>query len=368
MNYQIVIIGILVLAILLVLGYMILNKLSLLQNQSESSKESDVLRQDIQFLEQKLSTLSDNLREQVSNRLDKNHELMSSTFQKQFKQSQDIIADVNTRLAKLDETNKQVMDVTGELKTLQNVLQNPKQRGVMGEYHLETLLTNVLPPGSFTMQYKFSNGEISDAAIFLKDGKVLAVDSKFSLENYNRLVEEKDKDKREALALKFKADLKKRIDETAKYIRPGEETMEFAFMFIPSEAIYYDLLVNKVGASGVQSRDLLEYAFQDKKVIIVSPTSFMAYLQTVVQGLKSLHIEKEAKVIQENVGKLGRHLSAYESYMQSLGKSLGTTVNHFNKAHKELNKIDKDVTKISGVEAGVDPLMLDRPTEGDGED
>ncbi len=337
-------------------------KLNKLQNPNQE-KDAQTLRQDIQFLEQKLAQMSDVLREQVNTRLDKNHELMSSTFQKQFKQSQDIIADVNTRLAKLDETNKQVMDVTGELKTLQNVLQNPKQRGVLGEYHLETVLNNVLPPGRFALQYKFKSGEIADAVIFLQDSKVLPVDSKFSLENYNRLVEEKDKERRETLALKFKADLKKRIDETAKYIRPQEDTMDFAFMFIPSEAIYYDLLVNKVGSSGVQSRDLLEYAFQDKKVIIVSPTSFMAYLQTVVQGLRSLHIEEQAKEIQKRVGDLARHMKTYEGFMQALGKSLGTTVNNYNKAHKELGKIDKDVTKISGTNAEIEPLSLDRPSE-----
>ncbi|MDQ5913499.1 MAG: recombination protein RmuC [Patescibacteria group bacterium] len=350
-----------------ILGFLVLKKLTEIQGGGASSKESEVLRQDIQFLEQKLGVLNESLRDQVNNRLDKNHDLMSSTFQKQFKQSQDIIADVNTRLAKLDEANKQVMDVTSELKTLQNVLQNPKQRGVLGEYHLETVLANVLPPGRFQLQYKFKNGETVDAVVFLQDGKVLPVDSKFSLENYNRLIDAKDKDKREALANLFKADLKKRIDETAKYIRPKEDTMDFAFMFIPSEAIYYDLLVNKVGASGVQARDLLEYAFQDKKVIIVSPTSFMAYLQTVLQGLRSLHIEEQAKEIQKRVGDLARHIGTYEGFMQSLGKSLGTTVNHYNKAHKELGKIDKDVMKISGKDTGlgpsVDPLSLDKPTE-----
>lgn len=352
-----------------VLGFLVLKKLGEMQTNGSSSKESEVLRQDIQFLEQKLGTLNETMRDQMNNRLDKNHELMSSTFQKQFKQSQDIIADVNTRLAKLDEANKQVMDVTSELKTLQNVLQNPKQRGVLGEYHLETVLSNVLPPGRFELQYKFKNGETVDAAVFLQDGKILPVDSKFSLENYNRLVDAKDKDKREALANLFKSDLKKRIDETAKYIRPSENTMDFAFMFIPSEAIYYDLLVNKVGASGVQARDLLEYAFQDKKVIIVSPTSFMAYLQTVLQGLRSLHIEEQAKEIQKRVGDLARHIGTYESFMQSLGKSLGTTVNQYNKAHKELGKIDKDVMKIAGKDSSlvssVEPILLDKPTEED---
>src|SRR6185312_10421390 len=207
----------------------------------------------------------------------------------------------------------------------------------------------------FKLQYKFKDGEIVDAVIMLDKGRLLPVDSKFSLENYNRLVDEKDKMKREMLQRAFRVDLKNRIDETSKYIRPKENTMDYAFMFIPSEAIYYDLLINKIGTSGTSARDLIEYAFRDKNVIIVSPTTFMAYLQTVLQGLRGLQIEEQAKEIQQRVGELGRHLTTYETYMQKLGASLGTTVNHYNAAHKELRKVDKDVLKISGTAAAVEP-------------
>jgi DNA recombination protein RmuC len=268
---------------------------------------------------------------------------------------------VTERLTKLDETNKRVVNVADELRVLQNVLQNPKQRGVLGEYYLSQVLENVLPPERFKLQYKFKDGEIVDAVIMLEKGKILPVDSKFSLENYNRLVESTDKLQRETFAKAFKADLKNRIDETAKYIRPSEDTMDYAFMFIPSEAIYYDLLVNKVGVTNTSARDLIEYAFREKNVIIVSPTTFMAYLQTVLQGLRSLQIEDQAKEIQKRVGELGRHLTAYEQYMQKLGMSLGTTVNHFNNAHKELKKVDKDVVKIAHSAPGIEPLSLDRP-------
>lgn len=241
---------------------------------------------------------------------------------------------------------------------------NPKQRGVLGEYYLSQVLENVLPPDRFELQYKFKDGEIVDAVIKLED-KVLPVDSKFSLENYNRLIEAKDRASREALARQFRADLKGRIDETSKYIRPKESTMDYAFMFIPSEAIYYDLLINKVGASGTSARDLLEYAFREKNVIIVSPTTFMAYLQTVLQGLRALQIEEQAKEIQIRVGELGRHLTSHEKYMQKLGNSLGTTVNHFNAAHKELKKVDKDIVKISDVSPNVELLLLDKPNDED---
>jgi DNA recombination protein RmuC len=176
------------------------------------------------------------------------------------------------------------------------------------------------------------------------------------------MVSTQTKSDREDLLKKVRNDLKGRIDETSKYIRPAEGTMDFAFMFIPSESLYYDLLIGDVG-TGSSARDLIEYAFREKKVIIVSPTSFMAYLQTVLQGLRSLQIEEQAKDIQIQVGKLGRHIAAFNSYMEKLGKSLGTTVGHYNNAHKELAKVDTDVIKIAGAERSIEPLLIDKPQD-----
>lgn len=255
-----------------------------------------------------------------------------------------------------------MVDVADELKTLQNVLQNPKQRGVFGEYYLESVLANILPTKNFKMQYGFKDGVVADAVVILDKGRLLPVDSKFSLENYNRMVATQTKAEREEWLKKVRNDLKLRIDETSKYIRPGEGTMDFAFMFIPSESLYYDLLIGDVG-TGSSARDLIEYAFREKKVVIVSPTSFMAYLQTVLQGLRSLQIEEQAKDIQLQVGKLGRHIAAFDSYMEKLGKSLGTTVGHYNNAHKELAKVDTDVTKIAGGNKSIEPLLIDKPQQ-----
>jgi len=283
-------------------------------------------------------------------------------IERQFGESTKIIRDVTERLTKLDETNRQVMSFTDQLQSLQDVLKNPKQRGILGEYYLETLLKNVLPPGSYQMQYPFKDGTIVDAVVFVKD-KIIPIDSKFSLENYNRLVEERDQIERERLEKSFKADLKNRIDETAKYVKPSEETMDFAFMFIPHEAIYYDLLVAQVGAVKVNTRDLIEYAFKERHVIIVSPTSFLAYLQTVLQGLKALQIEESAKEIRKRVEDLGKHLGSYESYMKKLGGHLGTTVSMYNNAYKEFGKIDKDVMRISGEAAGITTEAIEGPKE-----
>jgi DNA recombination protein RmuC len=285
---------------------------------------------------------------------------MTDAIRSQFSESAKLIKDVTSGLTKLDETNRQVVSFADQLQSLQDILKNPKQRGILGEYYLETLLKNVLPPGSFQMQYPFKDGTIVDAVVFVKE-KIIPIDSKFSLENYNRLVEEKDPLEKERLEKLFKSDLKDRIDETAKYVKPSEGTMDFAFMFIPHEAIYYDLLVAQVGAVKINTRDLIEYAFKEKRVIIVSPTSFLAYLQTVLQGLKALQIEESAKEIRKRVEDLGKHLGAYEEYMNALGNALGTTVNHYNKAHKELGKVDKDVLRISGAGAGIEPLVLEKP-------
>lgn len=282
-------------------------------------------------------------------------------MQQQFGQSAKIIKDVTERLTKLDETNKQVMGVADQLQGLEDVLKNPKHRGVLGEYYLENVLKNVLPPSNYKMQYEFKNGDIVDAAVFVKD-KIIPIDSKFSLENYNRIVQEKDPTEREYLEKQFKSDLKTRIDETSKYIRPNENTMDFAFMFIPAEGIYYDLLINQVGAIKVNTRDLIEYAFKEKHVIIVSPTSFFAYLQTVMQGLRALQIEESAKEIRKYVEMLQKHLMSYEEYLQKLGSNLGTTVNMYNRAYKEFGKIDKDVFKITGKAGEIEPMQIEGPS------
>jgi DNA recombination protein RmuC len=313
------------------------------------------------MLQNQINELSKSLGEinkSVSDGLNTSHKSM----QQQFGQTAKIVQEVTEQLTSIKETNKQVVGFAEQLQSLENILTNPKQRGILGEYFLETLLKNVLPPHTFQMQYKFKDGEIVDAVIFVND-RIIPVDSKFSLENYNKIVEEKNPAEKEKLEKLFKQDLKNRIDETSKYIRPSEKTMEFAFMFIPAEAIYYDLLINQVGAVKVNTRDLIDYAMKEKHVIIVSPTSFLAYLQTVLQGLRAGQIEKSAQEIIKRVGDLQKHLSAYEVYMQKVGNNLGTTVGMYNTAYKEFAKIDKDIVKIAGTEGGVDVLEIDKPQQ-----
>src|SRR4030042_5225758 len=320
--------------ILIFIGFIIV--IFLLIRKGSKKEESSLIMQQLNHMNQVLD-----------NKLSESNKAIQS----QFGQSHKIIQDVTEKLTKLDETNRQVVGFADQLKNLQDVLKNPKQRGVLGEYYLETVLKNVLPPGSYQTQYSFKDGTIVDAVVFV-DKRIIPVDSKFSLENYNRILETSNPEERKKYERAFVNDLKIRIDETSKYVKPEENTMDFAFMFIPSEAVYYDLLINKVGAVTGDTNNLIYYAGQ-KKVIIVSPTSFLAYLQTVLQGLKNQKISEQAMEIIKQVERLGKHLGGYSEYMDKLGNHLGTTVSSYNKASKELAKVDKDVVKITGKETKI---------------
>jgi len=327
------IIGILIVFVIgLVVGIFLLLK-------KKPEKQSDALV----ILQQQMNHITQVLDSKLSE--------STKAIQTQFGQSAKIIQDVTEKLTRLDETNKQVVGFADQLQSLQDILKNPKQRGVLGEYYLETVLKNVLPPGSYKMQYPFKDGSIVDAVVFV-DKRIIPIDSKFSLENYNRILETRDPVEKKRYEAAFIADLKARIDETAKYVKPEENTMDFAFMFIPSEAVYYDLLINKVGAVTDDTNSLIYYA-GNKKVIVISPTSFLAYLQTVLQGLRNQKISEQAHEVIKQVERLGKHLWTYSEYMEKLGTHLGTTVSTYKKAHKEFAKVDKDVVKITGQKSKV---------------
>ncbi len=348
--------------------FVLYRKLQTLQQPKAGEQSMFLLLQ--QQLQEMTKTVDQKMGETYRSMGENQHRLQQ-TIQDQFAHNTQImqgitgnstkmIAEITEKLTSLDKTNQQVITFSQQLTNLEKVLTNQKQRGNLGEAGLRLVLENILPPTAFALQHQFDDGDIVDAVIFAKEG-MIPVDAKFSLDNYTRLIHEDDPEKRAQLETEFKNDLKKRIDETSKYIKPRSGTMEFAFMFIPAEAIYYDLLVNEVGAVKVNTRNLIDYAFNEKKVIIVSPTTFAAYLQTVLQGLRAFQIEEGAKVIRQNVEMLTKHLKAYDDFMKRLGVSLGTTVNHFNSAYKEFGKIDKDIVKITEGERQVEPLTIDRP-------
>lgn len=339
-----IVIGILLGAVLV---YLIMNK-----NSKKDGNDTG-----LQLILTQLNELS----RTVDNKISESHKQVRETLQFHSSESGKIIRDVTERLTKLDETNKQVISFADQLQSLENILKNPKQRGILGEYYLETVLKNVLPPGSYEMQYSFPDGTIVDAVVFVKD-KIIPIDSKFSLENYNKMIEEKNENEKKKLETIFVNDLKNRILETSKYIQPEKGTTDFAFMFIPHEAIYYDLITNKIGTlKEDENETLIQRASGKYKVIITSPTSFLAYLQTVLQGLKAMQIEESAKEIIKRVEDLGKHLKSYDEYHNKLGNALGTVVNHYNASNKELKKIDKDVLRITGSSPDLALLEITKP-------
>lgn len=328
--------------------------LQLLENlRQDLSKRQHESKEDI---EKKLYQMTMMMKQQQTD--------TSQTLQSQFKSSTEMIQEMTRNLTQVQEGTKKVASFAEQLKSLENILKNPKQRGILGEYALETLLSNHLH-GNYQMQYKMANGEIVDAVIFFNN-LIIPIDSKFSLEKYNLMSQATENVERDRIAKEFRSDVKKRIDETAKYIRTHEGTTEFAFMFIPAEGIYYNLTIENVGALEVNTQNLVEYAF-GKRVIIVSPSSFFAYLQTVLQGMKALEMGENITRALKGIETLGKHVNAYDDYFKKLGKHLGTTVNTYNSASREFKKIDKDIYKLTeGKMGGVIELEeVDRPSVED---
>ncbi|HEY4522091.1 MAG TPA: DNA recombination protein RmuC [Candidatus Paceibacterota bacterium] len=333
--------------------------------QKKAEKPQDL--ESMVLLQQQMQDLS----RSVENKLGEGTNRMFESMRAQFGESQRLASDIRDLVAKqltevrveqtkTNESTTRFMVIAEQLANLEKVLKHQKQRGNLGEASLELILGNILPPGSYKMQYEFPGGETVDAVVVTKEG-VIPVDAKFSLDNYQRLVDAVDDAQREELEKQFKNDLKMRIDECAKYVRPKDGTLPFAFMYIPAEAIYYDLLINEVGSVKVNTRNLIDYAYNEKKVIIVSPTTFAAYLQSVLYGFKAFKIEETAKDIAKNVEALGRHLNAYQDYYKKLGNALSTTVNHYMSGKKEFEKVDKDVLRITGESAGLELESVEKP-------
>ena len=331
-------------------------------NKSERKSSDETLKLQLQLNEQLRNEIQE-IRKEVNENAEKGrveiesklkdinkeindfHKASKSDMHKQFSESTKVISEVTKELEKIKGTNEQVLNFANQMKSLEKILSNQKQRGILGEIQLENLLANVLPPELFQMQYKFPNGEIVDAIV--KVGNfVIPIDAKFSLDNYNKMIESDDKAEVETLERNFKTDIKKRIDETAKYIRPRDKTTDYAYMFIPADGLYQDLLNSRVGTLQINSRDLVSYAYT-KKVMIVSPMSLFPMLQITVKALHNLKVENSIRDIQVNIEKLSSHLKAYKIYHNKLGNTLGTAVNHYNISSKEFKKIDKDILKIS---------------------
>ena len=361
-----------VILVILLLGFLALY-LKKEEPQENSSKEfllqlNTELRKEIQDIRKEVSANSDKGRKEIEEKLQDINKGITNfqnnskeDMQKQFASSNKVIKEVTAELEKIKGTNNQVLGFANQMKTLEKILSNQKQRGILGEIQLENLLANVLPPELFQMEYHFNNGEAVDAMV--KVGNfIIPIDAKFSLDNYNKMIESQDKNEIVSLEKTFKDDIKKRIDETSKYIRPSEKTTDYAYMFIPADGLYQDLLNSRVGALKINSKDLVSYAYS-KKVMIVSPMSLFPMLQITVKALHNMKVERSVEEIMRNIEKLSNHLNSYKQAHDSLGKTISTAVNHYNKSSKEFNKINKDITNISGGKSSIElkENTLERP-------
>ena len=333
----------------------------LIQFSNSLSSQIQEIRKEIDANSKESRTEIESKLKDINKQINDFHKTSSSNITQQFKESNKVIKDVTTELEKIKGTNEQVLSFANQMKTLEKILGNQKQRGVLGEIQLENLLANVLPPELFQMQYSFKNKEAVDAIVRVGD-YIIPIDAKFSLDNYNRMIESSNKDELADLEKKFKSDIKSRIDETAKYIRPNENTTDYAYMFIPADGLYQDLLNSRVGTLKINQRDLVSYAYT-KKVMIVSPMSLFPMLQITVKALHNLKVEDSINDILKNVDKLSNHLNAYKTYHDKLGNTLGTAVNHYNDSTKEFKKIDKDVIKISSgnSQLNINSEAIDKP-------
>jgi DNA recombination protein RmuC len=316
----------------------------LMQQQIEQfrSQMSDGLNKNISQLTEQQRAINEQLRgitEQV------NRQLLDSSgeINKRLDNAARVIGDVQRNIGELSEASKQIFEVGKNIATLQEILQPPKLRGGLGEQFLGELLSQVLPPQFFTLQYMYSNGERVDAVVRLGE-KMVPVDSKFPLDNFRRIIDCKTEEERKVCQKVFYRDVKKHIDDIAnKYIVPREGTYDFALLYIPAENVYYET-ITKDDSFG-EEKGILNYALK-KKVIPVSPNLFFAYLQVIVLGLKGLQIEKDAERILVLLASLKKDLGGFQEDFQLVGKHISNAMNKFEEARRRLDKFNFRLEQI----------------------
>ena len=333
----------------------------LIVRREKTTNHTKTLEAQLRDFRETLDTRLHQGSEMVNKQMQSQAEVLHKQMRAQFDSSKRLVEEITKELTEVKATGREMLSFTDQLQALERTLKNPQRRGVVGEYVLEQVIANVLPPDTYAMQYSFKNGARADAVVFLRDKQIISIDAKFSLDNYTKLLDGNlAKNEASDIERRLKEDIKARVQETAKYILPKEGTLDYAFMFIPSESLYYDLLTQKIG-TGEGAENMLEYAFKQYKVVIVSPTTLLAYLQTVNLGLRSLKVEEHAQEIIKRVEVLRKRLESHAKAFHGVGKSLSAAVNHYNSAEQKYDLIDKDVFKITGKGGEYSREMLDKP-------
>ena len=268
------------------------------------------------FIAYRLTTVSKKVDDQL-------HSTVSLT-QDQIKNSQNLVSDVATKLANIEQTQRQVLGITEQIRSLELIFKNPKRRGIIGEMILAEQLREILPADSYTLQYRFQSGVIVDAVIHTRD-MLIPIDAKFPLDNFGD--EERERE--------FFRDVKLRIDETAQYVLSGENTSDFAFMYIPAEGVMEKLL----------EEDIVRYAFE-RKVMLVSPLTFFAYLQTILHGMNALKIEAKTKEVLQQLSKVREALVDWQECFEKVGRNLQLAQSAYDQANKVSSKVEVNIAKL----------------------
>lgn len=267
---------------------------------------------------------------------------LDTKVDRRLESAQRTTSDIHERLGKQAEATAQMLEQAKGLSRLEHALRPPKARGGFGELLLENLLRDRLPASAFEMQHGFKSGERVDAVI--KVDKLVPVDAKFPLDNFERMVEADRDEERQLYEKAFGRDVKQHVDAIAgKYIRPGEGTYEFALMYLPAEGVYYELMCGKTGS-------LLKYA-HEKRVFPVSPTTFTAQLQVIALGLKGLQIEQNAQEVMAYCAELQKDFARFKEDFETVGKHLGNAGARYADAEKKLDRFDGKLERASEQQA-----------------
>jgi DNA recombination protein RmuC len=318
---------------------------------------SQALDNHTQLVQQQLGQVLGN----VNERLKENGEILERTQQnlgERLDNAARVVGSVQKSLGGLEEANRKIYDVGKDIASLQEILRAPKLRGGLGEFFLEDLLAQILPPQHFVIQHAFKSGERVDAVIKL-GSSLVPVDSKFPLENFKRMFEAANDDERSRAKRQFVGDVKKHVDAIAgKYILPDEGTYDFALMYIPAENVYYETII-KDDSEG--ERNLSQYALS-KRVVPVSPNSFYAYLQAIVLGLKGMKVEEHAKEIIQYLSRLRGDFAKFQDDFGLLGKHLGHAQTSYQTTEKRLEQFGQRLLSADANEEFVEFRSYDRKT------
>jgi DNA recombination protein RmuC len=270
----------------------------------------------------------------------------------QMNNTTNVVTQVEGKLGQISEAGRQIFDLARQISSLQNILQSPKMRGGLGEYLLQDLLTQCLHSRSFALQHTFGRGSVVDAALFVGD-RILCVDSKFPLENFNRLNKVQSDDEKRSARKLFLSDVKRHIKDIAeKYILPDENTFDFALMFIPAENVYYEVIIR-------DETKLYEFCME-KKVIPVSPNTFYAYLQVILMGFRGFQISEHARYILTQLQQLGNDITRFENDFVKVGGHIRDAQGSFEKSDIRFQKLKKKVASMENpqLEDGLEILAV----------